>query len=157
MAETDALVQPQTPQSAPPPLAPREPRRAFSRQQLILVSLAFVIFAAVAVWAILSGFSSGKSTATYRNVQKIQTALQYYYQDQDAYPTADQFYNQNALTVSYLSAMPQPLDSSGVCKAYPQFYYTPQGSSNYQLQFCLVKPVSGLSAGLHQATADGIK
>jgi hypothetical protein len=62
--------------------------------------------------------------------------------------------------VVYLGQVPTaPTPADGVCSAADNDYryQSTSNGANYQLTFCLGQPLSGLSAGIHTATAAGIQ
>ena len=123
-----------------------------NRLQSIYVTAAFILFVLALIFGMFSGVKSGKDQATYRNVETINNALHYYFTDQDSYPTAEQFNNQEILVPLYMPAIPVPDNVSGVCKDYQKFDYSQQNNQSFNLKFCLTKGLAGLSAGVHTLT-----
>jgi type II secretory pathway pseudopilin PulG len=123
-----------------------------SRLQSYFLAAAFILFTASLVLGIFSGVSSGKDQATYKNLATISNALQFYYSDQDRYPSETQFNDQKILVPFYTSAVSKPVNAEGVCKNFDNFIYTQQAPSNFQIDFCLEQGVNGLSRGFHSLT-----
>ncbi len=119
------------------------------RLQLILMVVAFVLFAVSVIWGISSGNSYGKSVATYNNVDLINQALAFYFKDQSVYPSPTQFKDDQVLRLLYLSAMPKPEDVTGVCANFKDFIYSQTNPHNFTLQFCLLQSVNGWPAGVN--------
>ncbi len=120
--------------------------------QSIYVTAAFILFVLMIIWGIFSGVALGKDQATYKNVETLNNALHYYFSDQDRYPTATQFNDQQILVPLYMSKMPQPVNVSGICGESSQFEYSQKNSQTFNLNFCLRKGAYGLSKGIHNLT-----
>lgn len=130
----------------------------FRRLQSTTMVAALVLFFLSAIWGIYAGYQYGKSKATYQSVSHLYDALNFYYQDQGRYPSADQLYNQSILTAyNYIGNLPKPDDATGKCSEYKDFIYTQSKPSDFSLQFCLLKPVGGYSSGLNVITEDKSK
>ncbi len=125
--------------------------------QSIYLTAAFILFVLAVVFGIFSGVAQGKDRATYENVETLNNALQYYFSDQDRYPTAAQFNDQLILLPLYMSAMPEPKNASGLCEDYKKFEYAQKNSKSFELKFCLRKGTKGLSKGSHVLTEKGLK
>lgn len=115
-------------------------------------ALTFLIAVIFGIWA---GYSYSQARMTYENAQSVRDALRLYRADQDSYPTTDQF-SQNILVPYYLSEMPKPV-ATGKCSKRSAFEYSQTSANNFKLQFCLIREVAGLPAGLHEFTEEGVK
>ncbi len=124
----------------------------FERLQSLILTAAFILFAGAMVLGIFRGVTWGKDKATYKDVQTISSALQFYFSDQDRYPTATQFNDQKVLVPFYLSALPAPENVGGACSSSDQFIYTQSQPANFTLQFCLQRVSYRLDAGSHLLT-----
>ncbi|TSC66429.1 MAG: hypothetical protein G01um101477_86 [Candidatus Doudnabacteria bacterium Gr01-1014_77] len=134
--------------------------RNISREKLQLIVLVAVVllFALILIWGIFSGLALGKAKSTYRQVDNINTALQYYYKDQDRYPTADQFNNQKILVPYYMQSMPTPESAgSGACSNIKDFVYSQKTPKTFSLQFCMNAKANGLSGGVHILTEQSLQ
>lgn len=113
-------------------------------------------FAAVAVLAVLaftafSGLNAGKrrvqANLVEHNAQSLQQGLKYFYQDEDRYPSANEFQDKN-LMLNYFNLYP-PLDiTSKNCEQ--SFLYKRLSSQNYQLLFCLPEGAAGFRSGWNE-------
>lgn len=138
-----------------PPSARNIPRE---KLQLIVLVAVVLLFVLVLLWGIFSGLALGKAQSTYRQVDNINTALQYYFKDQDRYPTADQFSNQKILVPYYMQAMPTPQNTgSGACSNYKDFIYSQKSPKTFSLQFCLNADAYGVSKGMHILTEQSLQ
>ena len=125
-------------------------------QKMILWAAVFLFVAGIGL-GIISGITYAQSRATYQNALEVREALRYYRDDQDRYPSADQFRNQNILVPYYLDRLPSPVGASGTCAQYGAFVYSQASSRDFSLQFCLEQGVAGLSAGVHTFTEQGVR
>ncbi len=111
----------------------------------ILSSLAV---AAVFLLAIILGISRGQTEAqaqiVVQTAQNTGRALQFFYQDQNRYPTVSEFGDQNTM-LNYLSSFPLPDFVSKNCSQ--SFVYKQIGDQSFQLDFCLPTPASTYQAG----------
>lgn len=124
-------------------------------QSKILVA-AFVLLLVSVLWGAYSGYRVGQSKATLTQASNLNEALRFYYQDQDRYPSAEQFYNKNVLTAfNYISNLPKPENISGNCSSKTDFYYSQSSTQNFALSFCLTRSTGGFSKGTHTLTEKG--
>ncbi len=138
-----------------PPSARNMPKE---KLQLVILVAVVILFVLVLLWGIFSGLALGKAQSTYRQVDNINTALGYYFKDQDRYPTADQFSNQKILVPYYMQAMPIPESAgSGVCSNYKDFLYSQKSPKTFTLQFCLNAKAYGVSKGVHILTEQSLQ
>ncbi len=119
-------------------------------QSLTLV-IAIILFVASLLFGAFSGIALGKDQATLGNVKNIAQALKYFHNDQQRYPTADEFFNQKILTPYYMSDIPTPVNAaSGTCQGISQYTYIQLDAQNYSLGFCLNSAISGFNQGVNQ-------
>jgi hypothetical protein len=114
----------------------------------ILASLTVLIAAVILFWTITSAVSSGKNIAQAEivtsNAQALTKALEYFYNDQERFPTAGEFIDKNSMG-TYLSVFPILDIVSETC---PQSYlYKRPNSMSYELNFCLPKKQANYNAG----------
>jgi hypothetical protein len=133
-----------------PPVAIK--KSSITRPQLIVGVAGFILLLGSVAWGSFSGASRARSLDTLRSVNTLNQALTYYFQDQNQYPTAEQFSNQQILTLNYLTSMPVASDASGSCAKQGQFNYSRPTPQTFSLQFCLTQGVGGLSQGAHTLT-----
>ncbi len=133
------------------------PKPQLSKAQQAVGVAAFVLLLLALFFGYRSGIARARSLDTYHSVDVLNTALAYYFKDQSQYPTAQQFQNQQILTINYITTQPQPSDAAGVCAAQTSFAYSRPTAQTFALQFCLQQGVKGLSAGMHTLTASGVQ
>jgi type II secretory pathway pseudopilin PulG len=127
-----------------------------NKLQKIITIAVFILLAVSILWGIFSGISYARSKITYENAFAVREALRYYREDQDAYPSAEQFAEQKILVPYYLEKMPVG-KTTGKCEQYKDFVYSQSTSKDFKLQFCLTHKIKGLPAGVHQYTEQGLQ
>lgn len=95
-------------------------------------------------WAFRNGQYAGQSRQTAKDANSIRQGLEYFYQDQNRYPSTDEFLDENLMR-QYLSGFPPKQFPSPTCRA--TFEYVNQFRNDYELRVCLSKGVSGFNAG----------
>lgn len=106
----------------------------------ILVALAVVV-----IWrAVVNGSRSSQSRQVLKDAAAIKLALDYFYKDQNRYPSIGEFEDQNIMR-QYLSNFPPKEFVSGVCDS--SFDYVNTFRNDYELRFCLPKGVRGYQTG----------
>lgn len=138
-------------------VSPTAQKPQLSKAQQAVGVAAFVLLIIALFFGYRSGVARAHSLDTYHSVDSLNTALGYYFKDQEQYPTQDQFQNQQILTINYLTKQPQPSDVSGACSGNTTFTYSRPSLQTFQLQFCLEQGVKGLSAGVHTLTPSGVQ
>lgn len=114
--------------------------------------LTVIVAAVILLWAILGGVSSGQALAqaqtTLNNARAFKQSLELFYQDQDRFPTASEFADQNIMG-RYLRNFPAQNFATPLC---PQsFSYKRPAPNSFELNFCLPAAVGQFSAGWNQA------
>jgi type II secretory pathway pseudopilin PulG len=119
---------------------------------LVLLTL----LAVVAIrWAFVNGQYAGQSRQALKDGRAIAQALEYFYQDQNRYPSTDEFTDQNLMR-QYLSGFPPQQYVSPSCPARnggSTFGYVNNFRKDYELRICLPKAVKGYNAGWNKITA----
>ena len=119
----------------------------FKISNKIKILLSSLIAAVVLLLVIFSGIGMGKKIAqaaiTVQTSKNVVVALQYFYRDQNHYPTAVEFADQN-LMLNYMSNFPLPDYPSSNCSQ--SFVYKRADAGSFQLSFCLPS-----SSGVYQS------
>jgi hypothetical protein len=110
----------------------------------ITVLLAAVVLLLVIVWGIARGKSIAQAKIIVQTSQNTVKALKYFYQDQNRYPSAVEFADQN-LMLNYMSNFPLPDYPSSVCSQ--SFDYKRSDDNDFQLSFCIPIADGGFKAG----------
>lgn len=118
----------------------------FSNKIKILLSslIAAVVLLLAIVWGINNGKKIAQAKIIIQTSKNAVSALQYFYQDQNRYPTAVEFADQN-LMLNYMSNFPLPDYPSSNCSQ--SFVYKRADAATYQLSFCLPTAEGGYQAG----------
>jgi prepilin-type N-terminal cleavage/methylation domain-containing protein len=128
-------------------------QKGFTLIELLVVIAIIGLLASVVLLALNSARQKSRDAKRLADVRQIASALELYFNDQSAYPSA-----YASLAPSYLGAMPTyptPVDSPCVTSTYA---YSSAGQSTYQLVFCISATTGGVSpAGTHTLTQGGIQ
>lgn len=123
----------------------------FKKILIIAGIVALVLLTIGLLWlAITNGQRSAQSRQTVKDAVAITKALEYFYQDQDRYPSSDEFTDQNVMR-QYLNNFPPQEFNSTVCP--DSFDYVNTFRSDYELRFCLPKGVQGYQTGWNSIKA----
>jgi type II secretory pathway pseudopilin PulG len=118
----------------------------FSNKIKILLSslIAAVILLLAVVWGVANGKKIAQAKILIQTSQNAISALQYFYQDQNRYPTATEFENQN-LMLTYFSNFPPPDYPSSNCSQ--SYVYKRPDPAIFTLSFCLPTVEGGFKVG----------
>ena len=132
-------------------------QKGFTLIELLVVIAIIGLLSTLAVVALNNARMKSRDAKRISDVKQIQTALELYYNDANAYPATVTF--GSALTydtVTYMAAVPfnpVPVD----CTDGTYTYAAIGGSTSYELEYCLGGSAGNVSAGLHTATPGGIQ
>jgi hypothetical protein len=116
-------------------------------------SLAVIIVAALFVVSLFWGVSRGKSNAisegVYKQVEQLVTGLDYFYQDQNRFPTVEEL-TAESIALTYFSSIPNDTALSKNCER--SFFYTRLSFTGYQLNFCLASDSGEYKKGWNTLT-----
>lgn len=108
------------------------------------VVLSIIILLLVFWVGVSSGIAKSQAQVTFEQAKQIKQAMDYFYNDNNRYPTDVEFADQNIMS-SYFRNFPAQQFNSSVC---PQsFVYKQLSADSYQLNFCLETAVSGFGKG----------
>lgn len=96
--------------------------------------LAAVILLLGLFWGINAGKQISQAQIILQTEQNTVTALQSFYNDQNRYPSATEFADQNTM-LNYLTNFPLPDFSSNICSQ--SFLYQRISADSFKLSFCL--------------------
>jgi len=118
----------------------------FSNKTKIFLSslIAAVVLLLAIFWGVSQGRKISQSKIIIQTANNSAAALQYFYKDQNRYPSAEEFANQN-LMLNYMSNFPLPDFASSVCSQ--SFAYKRPDPLTFSLSFCLPAAQGGYLAG----------
>jgi hypothetical protein len=105
---------------------------------------AAVILLVVIFWGAGSGQKQAEAQTVISAAKSTVSALQFFYQDQNRYPSATEFLDQNVM-LNYLSSFPLPQLVSNACSQ--TFVYKKITENSFQLNFCLPVAEQGYQQG----------
>jgi hypothetical protein len=112
--------------------------------QNLLIGFLAVLLVLGVWWAAVSGTRSGKSTVILKNAAALKQGAQYFFSDQNRYPTSVEFQDRN-LMLNYFAAFPPQIIAGGPC--VQTYNYTSASAKAFELDFCLPKASGGFLAG----------
>lgn len=111
----------------------------------------FVLIAGLLLWyAYSSGQQAGQSRQIVKDATSIRQALEYFYQDQNRYPSTDEYKDANLMR-QYLSGFPPQEFVSKTCPS--TYQYVNNFRNDYELRICLPKGVLGYKTGWNKIIA----
>ena len=136
-------------------------QRGFTLIELLVVIAIIGLLSTLAVVALNNARMKSRDAKRVSDIKQIQTALELYYNDANAYP-ATVVAGEAIATggVTYMSAAPSnPAPANdGDCAAGTTYAYT-AGTNNttYTLSYCLGGTAGGVASGTHTAYPGGIQ
>lgn len=109
-----------------------------------------VVFLLVLVWGFVSGKSKAHSETSLSQAMQIQTALEYFFNDNDYYPSSFEFKNVNVMG-SYFKKFPIVFIASNNCRE--NILYNRVKLAQYELNFCLDAKTQGFEKSWNKLTS----
>lgn len=135
-------------------------QQGFTLIELLVVIAIIGLLSTLAVVALNNARMKSRDAKRVSDVKQIQTALELYYNDANAYPTTlGSTIASNSVT--YMAAVPTnpaPV-TDGDCTTETGTYTYAAGTNEttYTLSYCLGGAAGGVAAGTHTATPGGIQ
>lgn len=134
-------------------------QRGFTLIELLVVIAIIGLLSTLAVVALNNARQKARDAKRISDIKQVQTALELYFNDANAYPAAVASGASIAFSgVTYMSIVPtnpSPM-GDGDCPGV-DYAYTPQDSNaSYTIVYCVGGITGGLTAGTHTATPAGI-
>jgi prepilin-type N-terminal cleavage/methylation domain-containing protein len=129
-------------------------QKGFTLIELLVVIAIIGLLASVVLLALNSARQKSRDAKRLADVRQIASALELYYNDNNAYPPS-----LAALSPTWLQSLPTfPTPTDGCTTASYSYTAAASNASTYQLVFCVSAPTGGVSpAGTHTLTQGGIQ
>ncbi len=114
-------------------------------QTLTVIAMAVVLLIVI-FWGLAVGKLQAQSEYVLAAAQNVRQGLEYFYSDQQRFPTAYEF-AENTIMEKYFNQFPPLQITSSNCSQ--NFLYTRTDTNDYALQYCLPEKADGLAAGWH--------
>ncbi|MFA5954854.1 MAG: prepilin-type N-terminal cleavage/methylation domain-containing protein [Patescibacteria group bacterium] len=139
-------------------------RKGFTLIELLVVIAIIALLSTLAVVALNNARQKSRDAKRVSDVKQVQTALELYFADQQAYPagTTLQLGSADAKclstggfaatcsgTTTYMGQVPSDAD--------PYYVYASDGTDTYSITFTLEGQTGSLAVGAHTATQNGIQ
>lgn len=135
-------------------------QKGFTLIELLVVIAIIGLLSTLAVVALNNARMKARDARRVSDVKQIQTALELYYNDNNAYPAAITIGSPIASGgVTYMAAVPTyptPV-TDGTCVGSTYTYATQTSNTSYTLKYCLGGLTGGIPAGVQTATNGGIQ
>ncbi len=138
-------------------------KKAFTLIELLVVIAIIGILATLAVVALQQARSNARDAKRMADMKQIHTALELFYNENNRYPTQDEWNSGSIVSSSsqetFMYNIPSaPTPADGDCQPASNTYtYIPlNDGANYTIDFCTGKQVSDLPQGAKQMTPGGI-
>ena len=134
----------------------------FTLIELLVVIAIIGLLSTLAVVALNNARMKSRDAKRVSDIKQIQTALELYYNDANAYPASLTLGGSIASNgVTYMSSVPSnpsPVADGDCTTGTGTYTYTPTGTGNssYTLAYCLGGATGGVSSGLHTAYPGGL-
>ena len=133
-------------------------QRGFTLIELLVVIAIIGLLSTLAVVSLNNARMKSRDAKRVSDIKQIQTALELYYNDANAYPPS---LGTTIVSggVTYMAAVPTnpaPTNDGG-CSLATYTYTSASPNATYTLQYCLGGAAGGVSGGLHTAYPGGIQ
>lgn len=128
-------------------------QRGFTLIELLVVIAIIGLLSTLAVVALNNARLKSRDAKRVSDIKQIQTALELYYNDANAYPASLGIKIENA-GVTYMSAVPTnptPSNDGSICSTNSYTYVSGAPYSTYTLTYCLGGITGGVPAGWQTA------
>ncbi len=140
----------------------RKNKSGFTLIELLVVIAIIGLLSTLSILALNTARARSRDAKRISDVKQMQTALEMYFNDNNAYPPTTAIVAGNPIatgTVTYMGVVPTaPTPADGTaCATANSYVYTNTGAgSTYTIKYCLGSKTGGAAAGVHTATPAGI-
>ena len=136
-------------------------KKGFTLIELLVVIAIIGLLSTLSVVALNGARARARDAKRISDIKQIQTALEMYYNENNAYPTAlTQLTTTTPPLLRTVPVAPTPADSTA-CASANSYTYTADtgvvGVGSYSLTYCLGAGTGSVTAGLKTATPAGIQ
>ena len=133
-------------------------KQAFTLIELLVVIAIIGILATLAVVSLQNARARARDSKRIADVKQMQTALELYFNDWNAYPSTVTPGGSISSGTTYMATVPTaPTPNDGSCSTASNTYIYAVVGTSYTINFCLGSQTGGLAAGAQCATNAGIK
>jgi type II secretion system protein G len=136
--------------------------RGFTLIELLVVIAIIGLLSTLSVVALNNAREKARNARRVADIKQVQTALELFYNDNNAYPSSIDFSGTGQIhsattSITYMTIVPSnPAPrADGPC-TNSNYTYTRPSASSYYIYYCLSEATGGITAGPNYATPSGI-
>lgn len=134
-------------------------QKGFTLIELLVVIAIIGLLSTLAVVALNNARMKARDAKRVSDIKQVQTALELYYNDVNAYPSAlgTAVVNGSVTYMSVVPTNPTPTNDGSCAAALAYVYVSGTPYSTYTLTYCIGGITGGIIAGYHTAYPGGIQ
>jgi len=139
-------------------------KSGFTLIELLVVIAIIGLLSTLSVLALNTARARARDAKRVSDVKQIQTALEMYFNDNNAYPasvtTGSALISpaSSSTLIAIVPAPPTPANDGTCTTPAPAYTYAQDGSGiSYSINYCIGSQAGGIAAGTHKATPGGIQ